>query len=100
MRDGAPLPGVSLSQDEAGLDDTSPERLLCDLAGSIAGRGLRTPALLAIELLRPLCTVGSHVYLLVEPLLDPGARRGGRLWADLLEDRENLDYLESILESL
>ena len=91
---------AAVRRPERGLDDVGREQLLYSLARSIASRGLRTPALLAIDLLRPLGIVGSHLYLLVEPLLASDARHKGRAYAALLEERGNLDDLQSILESL
>lgn len=69
------------------------------LALSIAQRGWCTPAIVILEMLKPLGFVGSQLLLLGEPLLGPGTRVASRRYATLLEDRDNVEQLLALLES-
>jgi hypothetical protein len=70
------------------------------LATSIAERNLVMPAILALELLKPLGFLGSQAWLLVEPLFGPRGRELGRQYATLLEDREAVERLICSLEGM
>jgi len=63
------------------------------LVGAIHDRGLAVPATLFLELMRPLNVVGSHLMLLVEPLMRPLLGVNGRRYATMLEDRRNVERL-------
>ena len=70
------------------------EQMIGQLAGWIAARGLESPAILLLELTRPLALLGSQALLLLQPLL------GGDLdeWADLLQDPAAIDQILVQLE--
>lgn len=65
------------------------------LTGWIAARGLESPAILLLELSKPLALLSSHALLVLHPVL------GGALdeWADLLEDPTAMDQIVERLES-
>lgn len=80
----------SLPPDLAPDDD----RLLRDVAGAIAVRGLAAPALLWLESMRPLSFVGSQLMHFASPFVRLAAPDSSwpRL-ATLLEERPNLSRL-------
>jgi hypothetical protein len=69
------------------------------LAVRIRERGLTGPAILALELCRPLGFLGSQLMLMFGPLF--GAAGDGRYadYAGLLEDRRAVDQLLTALET-
>ena len=70
------------------------EALLERLAAGVARRGLKAPAVLFLESLRPLNFVGSQAMLFLQPMA--GAALSGGEWeraARLLERRESLARL-------
>ena len=80
----------------AKVDYTS--ELIQTLVASIAQRGLVTPAIVLLELLRPFTFVGSQALLLIQPLLGPSATVSTRRYAELLEHPRHLDRLLGELE--
>ena len=70
------------------------EQMIGRLAGWIVARGLESPAILFLELTKPLALLGSQALLVLQPLL------GGVLdeWADLLEDPATIDQILDRLE--
>ena len=71
------------------------EQRIGRLAGWIVARGLESPAILLLEMTKPLAFVGSQALLVLQPLL------GGALdeWADMLEDPATVDQILDRLES-
>lgn len=51
-----------------------------------------------LEVLKPFGFALSQLLLLADPLLSPFAPGVGRHYADLLEDRRNIDRLQAALE--
>ena len=47
------------------------DRLLDRLARAVVGRGLETPAILALEMHKPLAFLGAQTLIVVTPLLGP-----------------------------
>ena len=68
------------------------------LSRSIADRGWTAPAILALELLKPLGFLGSQAWLLAEPLFGRRDREILSRYATLLEDRSNIERLIRALE--
>jgi hypothetical protein len=68
------------------------------LAADLVARHLAAPAVLCLEMLKPLGVVGSGLLAVAEPFLGPW-RASGRRWADLLEDREQIDRLLAAIEA-
>jgi hypothetical protein len=62
------------------------------LADAVVARGLVTPAILVLELLKPFSFIGSQFLLLLQPVLGPWSQKTGR-YARLLEDRESVERL-------
>lgn len=83
---------------------TDEDHALQALARAIADRGLLVPALVVLEVLRPLGFLVGQALLLVDPLLAPltGAVAGRAGGTDqllrLLEDPERLERFLTLLE--
>ena len=75
--------------------------LLEQAATEVVRRRLETPAILLLEMHRPLTFLGSQALVLFTPMLAPafGVERLERITA-LLEDRRNLDLLLNRMEEL
>ena len=74
------------------------QKPLEDLALALEARQLAGPAIIALELFKPLGFVASQLLFLTEPLLgDWGGH--ARRYAALMEDRGHIDALLSILTS-
>ena len=71
----------------------SDDGLIDALASSIVRRGLTTPAILLFELFKPFSFLGSQALLFIEPLFEPFMRGTPRRYAELLEDRHNIEHL-------
>lgn len=71
------------------------EQMIGRLAGWIAAHGLASPAILFLELSKPLALLGGQALLLLQPLL------GGPLdeWAEWVEDPATIDQVLDRLES-
>jgi hypothetical protein len=77
----------------------SGEELLHKLALIITQKRLVTPAILLLEMLKPLGFVCSQAWLLVDPLLSTLTGDACRRYVPLLEDRRNLERLLEALEA-
>jgi hypothetical protein len=77
----------------------SDEELLQRLALVITQKDLVTPAIMLLEMLKPLGFVCGQAWLLIDPLLSPWTGDAGRRYGPLLEDRRNLERLLKALES-
>ncbi|MFN3649869.1 MAG: hypothetical protein ACK47B_09820 [Armatimonadota bacterium] len=76
------------------------DRLLDRMADEVLKRRLEVPAILALELHRPLTFLGSQAVALFTPMLAPafGLANLEKLY-HLLEDRGNLDLLLERIEA-
>ena len=83
------------------LSDAERDRILDRAARELVRRRLEVPAVLALEMHRPLAYLGSQALALFTPMLAPafGLRNLEVLYA-LLEDRANLDRLMERIEEL
>lgn len=70
---------------------------LADMAARIQDRGMKAPAIIAIEMLKPLGFIGSQLLLMLAPLQSHPIDEGSRRWADILEDRASIEYLLNLL---
>lgn len=70
-----------------------------DLASSLVGRGLTMPAIVLLEMCRPVAFIGSQLLLLLDPLVSPWGGTFARRYASLLEDPQQLDRLLELLEN-
>ena len=68
-------------------------------ARAISRQGLGAPALLAVELLRPLGFLGSQALLMLSPLFAAGGRQRCLGIAALLEDPDFIGFLVEALQS-
>lgn len=86
---------------QAELTPEERDRHLEVAARAVAARRLEVPAVLALELHRPLAFLGSQALVVLTPLLAPalGLTRL-QLLARLLEEPENLDRLAARIEVL
>jgi hypothetical protein len=86
---------------ESELPPEERDRLLQRAAEAVVRRRLETPAILLLEMHRPLTTLGSQALVLFTPLLGPvlGVETLQKL-TRLLDDRENLDRLIDRIETL
>jgi hypothetical protein len=86
---------------EAELTPEERTRILDRVAQEVTRRRLEVPAILALELHRPLTFLGSQALILFTPLLGAafGLENLQKL-AKLLEDRSNLDRLIDRIEEM
>lgn len=80
--------GENAPEPDAGLDG---------LASDLAQRGLTTPAIVLLELLKPVSFLGSQLWVVLEPVLGPLWGNAGQRYARLLEDRRNIQRLQNLL---
>ena len=73
--------------------------LIRGLASSISQRGLTTPAVVLLELVKPLSFLCSQALLVIDPILSPLTGDVGRRCAWLLEDRHRIHGLLEALEN-
>jgi len=76
------------------LDSCDRLELIERVARRVERWGLVTPAVLFLELGRPLSFVGSQILLLAQPIWGPAASQ----YADLFEDPRSVDQLLARLE--
>lgn len=68
------------------------------VADALAGRGLAAPAIVLLELLRPMGFLCGQALWVLEPVLSPVAGGATRRLARFLEDGGNVDRLLATLE--
>jgi hypothetical protein len=86
---------------EADLTPEDRDRVLDRVARHVTARRLEVPAILALEMHRPLTFLGSQALVVFTPLLAPAFGLGNlQLLSRLLEDRANLDRLVERIEEL
>jgi len=86
---------------DVSLPEAERDAWLETIAGQIVGRRLEVPAILALEMHRPLMFLSSQALVVAVPFL--GALVGPRnvlKCSRLLEDRANLDRLLNRIEEL
>ena len=86
---------------EAEVTPEERDRILDRVAREVTRRRLEVPAILALELHRPLTFLGSQALVVFTPLLAPafGVENLQKV-SKLLEDRGNLDRLMERIEEL
>jgi len=85
-------------------DELSPEdrdKLIVELAGKIVGRRMETPAVMFLEMHKPVAFLASQSILVASPFLVPlfGAE-GVHRFSRLLASAENVDLLIEKIEEL
>lgn len=70
-----------------------------DLASGLVGRRLAMPAIVLLEMCRPVAFIGSQLLLLLDPLVSPWGGTFARRYARLLEDPQQLDRFLELLEN-
>ncbi|MCS7191211.1 MAG: hypothetical protein NZ843_06375 [Fimbriimonadales bacterium] len=83
------------------LSEAQKQELIDALATQIVRRGLSSPAILFLELHKPLAFIGSQAGIVFSPFLAPffGFDKVD-LYTQLLSDRENWDRLVERIEEL
>jgi hypothetical protein len=77
------------------------DKILERIAGEVTRRRMEVPAILALELHRPLAFVGSQTLVVLTPMLAPAfGLKNMQTAARLLEDRANIDRLLERIEEL
>jgi hypothetical protein len=73
--------------------------VLTRVAEELTRRRLTTPGIFLLESVKPLSFIFSQALLFTEPVLQPLLQvRDFRLFAEALEDRDNLEFLLQQLE--
>jgi len=87
--------------DAASLTPEQRDRIIDDFAWKVVRRKLETPAILFLEMHKPLTTIASTMVTFSQPTLGAflGFRRMAE-WAALLNERENVDQLIRRIEEL
>ena len=86
---------------EAEVTPEERDRILDRVALEVTRRRLEVPAVLALELHRPLTFLGSQALIVFTPLLGPAfGLENLQKVSKLLEDRANLDRLMDRIEDL
>lgn len=86
---------------EEPISDEERDRVLEKIANQVVGRGLETPAILFLEMHKPLTFMASQGLVVTSPLLAPliGFERVHTV-SRLLEDRNNVERLIRRIEDL
>ncbi len=89
-----------LDPEEAAFTDEERDLFFARVAREVCRRGMEVPAVLALELHRPLTFMGSQVLAIFTPMLAPafGWTNLQKLYR-LMEDRTNLDRLLEAIEA-
>jgi hypothetical protein len=69
------------------------------LVARITGAGLSAPAIMALELFKPLALFGGQLLLFLEPLATPVGRKALAHWSGLLAQPEAVESLLQRLET-
>ena len=81
------------------MDAQRRQQLIDRVACRIAKMGLITPAILFLEMNKPLAFIGAQTLLVAQPFLDVGLSRADVSdLASILEDRTGIDELINQLE--
>ena len=75
---------------ESTSEELSAGEMIARLSAEIRRRGLTAPAVVLLELLRPLGVVAGQLLLVFEPVLSPFIGQAGRQYACFLERDDNL----------
>ena len=77
------------------------DKLIDELARKVTDRGLQTPAILFLEMNKPLSFIAGQAMLAASPLLMPifGAE-GVQKYSQLLSSRDNIELLIRRIEDL
>jgi hypothetical protein len=86
---------------EEPISNDERDRVLDKIASQVVGRGLETPAILFLEMHKPLTFMASQGLVVTSPLLAPliGFERVHTV-SRLLEDRSNVERLIRRIEDL
>jgi hypothetical protein len=77
--------------------EESDDRLVHDLASAIVGKKFVAPAVILLELIKPLSFVFSQSLLAIAPVLGVWASDTCSRYAAFLEDRRNIERLQHAL---
>jgi len=75
------------------------EKFIEQIASGIVERRMSAPAILFLEILKPLCCIGNQVLFFLDPLLKLFTEINDyEKYTQLLENRENLEMLIKKIE--
>ena len=77
--------------------EKSDEEIVAALASALRERRLTTPAILLLELFKPLSFIGSQLLFVAAPILPLPGSVSHRRYARFFEERQNI---ESLLQAL
>lgn len=88
--------------DEPNVGPTPAQKQVVDkVCAEVVRRGLATPALLSLEVFRPLNYLGSQVMHFFRPIVNVILDGDGyRHFSEFLEHRQSVDYLRERIEEL
>jgi hypothetical protein len=87
---------------DATVEPAERDRLLNNIADTVVIRGLQAPVSWLLEIHRPLMSVASQFGITLSPFLAslfPGGPVEMQKYTKLLQDRQNLDLLISLIEA-
>lgn len=93
------IPTIDVPEDELSPEDR--DKLIGELAGKIVSRGMVTPAIIFLEMHKPLAFVAGQSLLVASPFLAPIVGLASvRKYSCLLGSRENLELLIQRIEDM
>jgi len=77
------------------------DEMIGELARKVVGRGMESPAILFLEMNKPISFIAGQSLIAASPFLMPLFGRAGiRKYSQLLSDRENIELLIRRIEDL
>lgn len=93
------MPTLKQTDDELSPEDR--DKLIDELARKVVSRGMETPAIMFLEMHKPVAFLASQSVLVASPFLMPlFGPEGVRKFSQLLGDRENVELLIRRIEDL
>lgn len=89
------------NETDAGLSPEDRDKLIDELAQKIVNRGLETPAILFLEMNKPVAFLASQTMLVAAPFLAPiMGIEGTQRYSSLFSTQENVELLIRRIEDL
>lgn len=91
------IPTMQFPEEELSPDDR--DKLIDELARKIVGRGMETPAIMFLEMNKPLAFIASQSMLLASPFLAPiFGMEGVQKYSRLFSSPDNIELLIQRIE--